>query len=264
MMPQPHGDSIEIGQAALATLGLSNVLKGECSRVGVEKQREIIGIGKRIDDLAMDFVYDRLPRKLSMPRPFTYRQLLERFTRPLSQAETNALQAKFPADAGDEWLAFKSVLDQSFAHLSEMVPVATYDTYLGPKRIKPTSDKTFEFFLKLWVIDDPLIAFQLMQSGALIPEQVSALLEFFPSLYTRMKSSILDALVSRNAKESSFMNLPPRADRGLATFKQQRIVPYGPNIHVAPPQPNSGGMSPTPKVNPALQTAGQRAASISG
>jgi hypothetical protein len=122
-------------------------------------------------------------------------------------------------------------------------------------------DKETEFYLQLWVIDDPCVTFKLMQSGALLPDQTASLIEFFPSLYNHMKSALLNALVKRNMDEPKFLNLPPRADRGLAVFKQQRIVPYGPNNHVIPPKPASSSSSPA-KISPALQTDGQKASSL--
>jgi hypothetical protein len=260
----PVDDTIEVGEATLAVVGLSTVLKGDMPRMGVAKQKEVIDLNKKIDALAADFVYDRLPRKLSMPRPFTYRQLLDKFTKPIPESEVTAIVAKFPPDAHDAALSFLSTLTQAYKHVADMLPVANYDTYLGPKRIMPTSDKTTEFFLKLWVIDDPLICFQLMQSGAIQVEQVQAVAEFFPSLYNYMKAAILDALISRNHREASFMDLPPRADRGLATFKQQRIVPYGVNIHELSPDKGGAPQPLPPKGKPpaGLETQAQKAGNL--
>jgi len=255
------GDEIEVGEATLAVVGFTNVIKGEMPRIGVEKQRAILDLNKTIDGLALDFVYDRLPKKLSMPRPFTYRKLLDQFTKPLPQATLMDLHKKFPRDAADIELSFMSTLQSAYAHLGEMVPVADIDTYLGPKRIAPTSDKTFEFFNSYWVIDTPLVVFQLMQCGGLNPEQVTAFLKFYPSLHNYMKKAILEAIVKRNHAEPSFMFLPPRADRGLATFKQQRIVPYGVNVHTIEPKPTQGE-PPPPKLRTTLQTAGQKAAEL--
>ena len=257
-------DTIEIGEATLAVVGLSNVIAGEMPRMGIEKQREVLGLGKKIDALAEDFVYDRLPRKLKVPRPFTYRQLLDKFSKPIPESAVTDMLSKFPPDATDAALSFMSTLTQAYKHVADMLPVASYNTYLGPKRIMPTSDKTTEFFLMLWVIDDPTICFQLMQCGGLQVEQVTAVKEFFPSLYSYMLKAILDALISRNHSEATFMNLPPRADRGLATFKQQRIVTYGVNIHELPPEKTAGPGPLPPKDKPpaGLQTQGQKAESI--
>jgi hypothetical protein len=258
----PVDDTIELGEATLAVLGMTNVLRGDIPRIGVGVQKEILGIGKKIDALADDFVWDRLPKRLSMPRPFTYRKLLETFTRPIPQATITTIVEQFPRDAMDIALSFQSSLQNAYKHLSDMTPVADYDTYLGPKRIMPTSDKTFEFFNQYWVVDNPLIAFNLMQQGALIPEQATTLKEFFPSLYNHMTAALLNSLISRNTKEPSFLNLPPRADRGLATFKLQRIVPYGTSSHVIPPKNAPSASSAPPKVNAGLQTPGQKADSL--
>jgi hypothetical protein len=257
-------DPIEVGEATLATIGLTKVLTGGMPRVGVGVQKEILGLGKRIDDLATDFVYDRLPRNLSMPRPFTYRKLLDTFLAPVPQSVVTDIMRKFPPDATDIALSFQSTLTNVFAHLKDIVPVANYDTYLGPKKIQPTSDKTYEFFLQYWLLDDPLAIFRLMQCGALQPDQVTTFKEFYPSVYEHMKGSILSALVARNLREPSFMNLPPRADRGLATFKMQRVVPYGVNVHDLAPQqaPVAPAQTNMPKLNVGLQTPGQKAAGL--
>src|SRR5678810_970051 len=110
--------------------------------------------------------------------------------------------------------------------------------------------------MQYWIVDDPFVVFKLMQCGALTPVQVETLKEFYPSLYNYMIVSTLDALVSRNLREPSFKSLPPRADRGLATLKQQRVVEYGINVHVAPPTENKTSDVAPPKINKGLQTPG--------
>src|SRR5690348_14659229 len=101
-------DTIEVGEATLAVVGLSNVIAGNMPRMGIEKQREVIGLSKKIDKLADDFVYDRLPGKLKVPRPFTYRQLLDKFSKPIPESTVTDILAKFPEDAADAALSFMS------------------------------------------------------------------------------------------------------------------------------------------------------------
>lgn len=256
-------DSIEVGQATLATIGFTNVVKGDMPRVGIGLQREILGIDKQIDKLAKAFVADELPGKLSMPRPFTYRKMFERFTRPISEAEMTVIMDKFPPNLSEVALSFQSTLNSAYSHVSDMVPVSEVATYLGPKNIRPTSDKEFDFWWEYWLIDKPLDAFKLMQSGAICPEQVVAIKDFYPSIYNYMKVSILNALTERKLREGEkFMYLPPRADRGLGVFKQMRVVEYGPNVHVVPPnEPKPAEVEP-PKINKGLQTQSQRAGAV--
>ena len=259
-LPTVVDDTIEVGEATLATITLTTILKGEMPRIGIGKQKEILATDKRIDTLARQFVYDELPGKISLPRPFTYRKLLERFTKPISQLEIMEIKKKFPPDADDTALSFISTLQNAYAQLADELPVATFDTYLGPKNLLPTSDKLFDFWWTQYLmVDNPFAAFQLMQRGALIPPQVDTLKKFYPSLHNYMVAACLDALVKRNLNEKSFVNLPPRSDRGLATLKGQRVVEYGQNIHVTQPtDPKPAKVAPA-KIDKGLQTPGQRA-----
>lgn len=261
-LPHVEDDSIEVGQATLATIGFTNVVKGDMPRVGIGLQHEILSIDKRIDKLAKAFVADELPGKLSVPRPFTYRKMFERFTKPITEAEMTVIMDKFPPNLSEVSLSFQSALNSAYSHVADMVPVSQVATYLGPKNIKPTSDKEFDFWVEYWVIDKPLDAFSLMQRGALLPEQVTTIKEFYPSIYNYMKVSILNALTERKLREPSFTYLPPRADRGLGVFKQMRVVEYGPNVHVVPPNDPKPAEVEPPKLNKGLQSQAQRAGAV--
>lgn len=260
--PSVSDDLIEIGEATLATIPMTTILKGDMPKIGIGVQKEITNIDKRIDKLAKQFVADELPKELSVPRPFVYEKLAERFSKPLTQLEEKDIMDKFPPNTMEGAISFKSTFDAAYNGLAEMVPYSEVATYLGPKNILPTSDKLLTFWLQYWVIDEPMVAFQLMQMGAIIPEQVESIKKFYPSLYNYMKVATLNALTERKIRESSFMNLPPRADRGLGVFKQMRIIEYGPNIHVVPPnEPKAASVAP-PKIDKGLQTTGQRAEAL--
>ncbi len=260
--PSVSDDSIEIGQATLATLHLTNILKGAMPRIGIAWQKKIIGIDKTIDGLARQLVADELSGRLTIPRPFVYRKAFERFTKPLSELETKQIMSKFPRDATDTALAFKSALQSAYDHVADMLPVSEIATYLGPKQIMPTSDKLYDFWVDYLFVDDPLKAFQWIQMGAITPDQVTTIKEFYPSLYNYMKVSILNALTERKMREPSFTNLPPRADRGLGVFKQMRVVDYGPNIHAVPDNKPKVASAQPPKLNKGLQTQAQQSDNV--
>ncbi len=261
--PHVDDDSIEVGQATLATVGFSNVVKGDMPKIGIGLQHEILAIDKRIDRLAKAFVADELPGRLSVPREFTYEKLFQRFTKPISEAEMTVIMSKFPPELSEVSFSFQSSLNNAYAHIADALPVSEVATYLGPKNIPPTSDKQFDFwYADYWMIDKPLDAFKLMQRGAITPEQVVILKDNYPSIYNYMKVSILNALTERKLREPSFVNLPPRADRGLGVFKQMRIVDYGPNLHQVPPNdPKPADVQP-PKINKGLQTQSERAGAV--
>ena len=258
-------DVIDSGESALVVIGMTAVLQDDVPKIGIGKQREILALPKRVEALAKQLVADELPRKLSMPRPFTYTRLLEQFTRPIPPGKLDAILRKFPPEVSDMALAFTSMLTNTYKHVADMLPVADIDTYLGPRRILPTSDKTFDFYNRYWIVADPLITFTLVNCGALQVEQAATLTEFFPSLYQYMKKAILDAMTARTLREPSWLMLPPRADRGFTTFMQKKVVPFGSNMR--PPKdaapPPTGAPPVTAKLPTGLQTPGQAAAGVS-
>ena len=254
---------IDLGESILAVVTLTPILKAEMPRVGVGLQREILDLPKHITSLAKQLVANTLDEKLRMPRPWSYRQLYEMLTQPIPEATLAQVTKAFPEGADDGVAPLLFEVQSVFQHLANEFPVSDYQTYLGPKKIQPTSDKIWKWYSRYWVIGDPLQAFQLMQTGALLPSQAGALREYHPSLYEEFKGAILSALVERSMRDGKFINLPPRADRGVATFLGKKIVKQGSNVNAQKPdeaKPSAPG-APTPPVNESLQTAGQRAAS---
>lgn len=261
--PHVEDDSIEVGQATLATISLTTVLT-DMPKINIGKQKEILGIDKEIDKLAKAFVADQLPKTLTLPRPFVYKKLLAQFTKPITEGKMTEIMSKFPSNLSEVAFSFQSTLQQVYAEVAREVPVSEVATYLGPKNIRPTSDKDFDFWYHVyWPADRPLDMFKLMQQGAITPEQVDSIKEFYPSIYNYMKVATLNAIAERKIREGDkFMNLPPRADRGLAIFKQMRVVDYGPNIHTTEPDKPKAAGAPPPKIDKGLQTQAQRAGSV--
>jgi hypothetical protein len=262
-IPHVDDDTIEVGQATLAKISLTTVLT-DMPKINIGKQKEILGIDKEIDKLAKAFVNDQLPKTLTLPRPFVYKKLLAQFTKPITEGKMTEIMNQFPSNIGEVAFSFQSTLQKVYAEVAHEVPVSEVATYLGPKNIRPTSDKDFDFWFHVyWPADRPLDMFRLMQQGAITPEQVESIKEFYPSIYNYMKVAILNAITERKIKEGDkFMNLPPRADRGLAIFKQMRVVDYGPNIHATKPDEPKAAGAPAPKIDKGLQTQAQRAGAV--
>jgi hypothetical protein len=222
-------DPLDPGEALICTIGLTRILQNDMPKVGVMLQREALDLPRRLAVLARQMVNDELPRALKMPRPFSYDKLLELTSNPLPEHDIEATMAKFPASQSDVAASFIAKLASVHKQLSDIVPVMQYQTCLGPQNIQPTGDKLFKFWNQYWVLDDPTIVFTLAQSGALLPDQVTALVSFYPSLYEQFKTATLNALVKKRLDNASFINLPPRTDRGVTTLLQNKMVPFGSN-----------------------------------
>src|SRR5690348_6448510 len=121
-------DPLDVGEAALATIGLTPVLTGNMPFVGVMLQRRILDIPKRIQQLAKQLVADELPRKLDMPRPFPYQKMLDMFLKPIPESTIENIQHKFPDSVSDMSIHFVSFLSQVYQHLAQLLPVQEYQT----------------------------------------------------------------------------------------------------------------------------------------
>jgi len=248
------------GEAVIACIELTPVLKLDMPYVGVEKGREITGVNKEITSLARQLVMNELPKKLKMPRPWTYEQLVKRFSSPLTESDLEYITGRFGEETHGIVSDFLATLQITFAHLSSELPVGEYQTYNGPKQIKPSSDKIWEWYSRYWVLSQPFAMFQLMQAGALLPTQVEAFEEYYPSLYEAFDAEVRAALTWRGVNDSSFVNLPPAADRGVGVFFKRKLVPFGSNVKITRPEPKAPPMPINPpKINTSLQTAGQKA-----
>lgn len=261
-LSQP-ADPLDPAEALLATVGLTAVLTGNMPLVGVMLQRKSMAITSKLKKQAKDLVAHELPKKLDMPRHIPYKTGLRLFSQPLSEQLIENIIGRFPHTLHDQAIQFISLVSQVHHRLSQLFPTQDYQTALGPIKIEPPSDQTWKFYSQYWISDDPLITFQLMQSGALLPDQVAALQNAYSTLYENMKSSLLDALV-QDKGTSDMLKISPSLNRAVTTFLGNKVVPYGSNKHLVTPdmvnpQANQPVTNSTP--NSSLESPGQKAAS---
>lgn len=274
-MTQPHAvpvpatglsqsaDPLDPAEALLATVGLTKVLTGNMPLVGVMLQRQSMTIASRLKKQAKQLVAGELPKKLDMPRHIPYKTGLRLFSQPLPEQLIENIVGKFPHALHDQALQFIALVSQVHHRLSQLFPTQDYQTALGPVKIEPPSDQTWKFYSQYWISDDPQITFQLMQSGALLPNQVAALQNAYSSLYENMKSALLDALVQEKGP-SDMLKISPGLNRAVTTFLGNKVVPYGSNKHLVTPDmvnPQQTGPVTSSTPNSSLESPGQKAAS---
>ena len=254
-------DPLDPAEALLATTGLTVVLRGDMPLVGVMLQRRALDIPRRIKQLAKQMVADELSRAITMPRHISYQDMDKLLSGPLPEQLIENTTARFPANVHDQAVSFMALVARIHDQLAESFPTQEYQTALGPVKIEPPSDQTWAFYSKYWIIDQPLIVFQLMQAGALLPDQVGAIQGYYPTLYENMKSAVLDALVqSKGGKD--MLQISPRLNRSVTTFLGQKMVPFGSNKHLVTPDMVNPPPSPVTQSSPnqTLLSPGQRAA----
>lgn len=261
MTPDPNAPPppIDPGEAALVVIGLSNIISRDVPKIGVGKLEEIGNVGNRITSLARELAAGELKGK-KIPREHSYRALLDRLKRGLSPDEIHELTNKFPPEASDVSGPFLVVLPQVMTHLDAIFPTSEYVTFTGPKSMTPPQDAVASFFLQLMVLNDPLLVFNLMATGALLRSQVATVTQFFPTIAPNITAAIYSAIARESAAKVSY-KLPPRAAVGVANWLGRRTVEYQPQ---PPPRIVPGmkrptalsALSATPAQRPTAQPGG--------
>lgn len=245
------------GEQALAVIGVGNVITDDVPRIGIERLREMADLERQVEIKAKKLAADDLP-DVTMPREHNYRALLDRMTNQMSPTEVEALVDRFPPEAHDYSTEFVIVVGQTFEHMKELLPVSVYTTFTGPENLLPADDKVWRFFSQLWVLNDPLVVFNLMAMGALLRSQVLAMQLFYPTLSECITTALYQAIGEAKAAKQSY-RLPPRASLGVSTWLGRRTVDYEPNPK--PPRAVPGANKPA-DVTPALATPTQQANAV--
>ena len=225
------------GEAALAVIGVTPIIKGSVPKIGVGKLAEIRDVDSQIVKLAKQLCAGELPEP-SMPREHSYRATLDRLSKGLPPDEIQQLADKFPPAEHDIAGQFVMLVMSVFQQLKAIFPTADYNTFAGPTTLVPDTEKVWMFFLQLWVLNDPLVIFPLIGSGAILQPQVQVMRQFYPTLSKSADDAIYAQTAASKAAKLSY-RLPPRAEDGVATWLGRRIVEYDP--------------TPTPAVSPATK-----------
>lgn len=252
--------AIAPGEAALAIIGISTIIKNQPFKVNVGVLKQITDVDQRITQLAKELAAGTLPEP-EMPRIHNYRVTLDRLSMPLPAHEIQGLVDRFPQNQSDMAGEFVLAVTNAYDHLKDLFPISSYSTFVGPVQLQPDADRVFTFFLQLQVLQNPFQVFPLIGAGAIQPPQVVAMRSLFPSFSDAVDRAIYAAGADARANKRSY-NLPPKAEIGVATWLGRRIVDFDPN---PTPQivPSAKTGSPTIKLPSTLETAGQRASNPS-
>jgi hypothetical protein len=236
---------INPGELALATIGVSAIIDGTVPKMGVGRQQEALRIPSRLDELAADVVNGSIKRP-PMPRPHSYRQLLDHFATGLQPQHIQELIARFPHDASDMSGSFLLCAQAALDHLKKLFPMSVYSTFTGPQNLTPDDVSVWKFFSQLEVLNDPLRVFPLIATGALLKSQVDGMREIYPTLSAAIDDSVNGAIAKKSAQSISpegqvKYRLPPRAEIGVGIWLGRRIVPHQP-----PKKPNAPAGPPGP------------------
>lgn len=241
MNPTTGESTINPGELALASIGLSPIIKGDMPKIGLGRLNDMGDIPKQIAKLAGK-VCDGELKYQPYAHEHGYRTLLAKLSSPLAQHEIDELIGKFHVEAGDIAAAFAVAVQEAIRDLKEIFPVQVYRTFAGPKNIEPNAEVVFNFLNRLDVVNDPLRVFPLIATGALLKSQAEIVRQVYPTLSAEIDTQLRAAVVKRRAasSERNPYQLPPRAEIGVAKWMGQK-APF------RPPAPNPPPATPDEK-----------------
>jgi hypothetical protein len=217
--------TINPGELALASIGLSPIIRGDMPKIGLGRLNDMGNIPKEIARLAGKIADGELTYQ-PYAHEHSYKKLLERISSPLLQHEIDELIGKFHAEAGDIATAFSVAVQEALRDLKAIFPISVYRTFAGPKNIEPNADIVFQFLNRLDVVNDPLRVMPLIATGAILKSQAEIVRQVYPTLSAEIDSQIYAAVTKRRAEKQSYQ-LPPRAEIGVAKWQGQK-APYRP------------------------------------
>jgi hypothetical protein len=249
--------TVNAGELALATVGVSALIENDLPRMGIGKIEEALSIPRKAMTLARKLCAGEL-KYTPMPRPHSYPKMLARFTKALAAPDVQSWIDMFPPEAAAMSGAFQLVAQEAMEHMKGMFPTASVTTFVGPRNMMPDDVRVWRFFSQLELLNDPLRAFELMATGALLRSQVLAVREIYPTMTAMFDASLYEQIGRAKAAKLSYQ-LPPRAEQGVAVWLDRRFVdhapPKAPELPAGPP-PQTGAPN---KVAAGLATRTQEA-----
>jgi hypothetical protein len=247
--------SLDPAETLLAIVGISSIVKEEpMPKVGVGMAEQIAAYPNKIATLARALVAGSIEQP-EFPRVHDYRKTLDRMSRGLTPKELASIVGAF--DQSEATLAgmFAMKVKEVFQQLKAIFPVADYNTFAGPTQLVPDSDKVWQFFLQLQVLNDPLMSVPLIAAGAILDPQVAVMKQFFPSISKSIDDSIYAASVAARAQKTSY-RLPAASEMGVNTWHGLPMIETPGSTPVMPPThkaPDLGALfkqQAAPTVNP--------------
>ena len=202
-------------ESCLAVIGLRTGISDKVERITKPTLERIAGFEKEIGRLARDLVNNKLTE--TFYSDLNYRAMLRQLAHGVNLKQVQEMADQFPDEYRDAAHAMTIAASQVIKTLSGMIPTSVYTTVAGPTTLLPDDMKIWKFVSILEVLDNPLMVFPLMNTGALLRSQATAVRQLYPTMSEAIDAAILDATIKAKAAKKSF-ELAPRAEVGVKNW----------------------------------------------
>lgn len=212
---------ISPAESLLVTIGLRTLITKEVEKVTKGKLDRIRTLPLEIQRLARDMVNDRLTE--TFYSDLNYRAMVKDLAKGVDMQQVQDMLTAFPPEYRAAATALLLISGQVIQQLQAQIPTSSYQTVAGLTNLLPDDLKLWKFVSILEVLDNPLLVFPLMATGALLRSQAHAVRTLYPTLSAHIDAWILDATIKAKSKLKSF-ELSPRAEVGVKAWMGQGPV----------------------------------------
>jgi hypothetical protein len=211
-------------EACMAVIGLRTIISRKTERITRATLDRIDGIPKEVNRLARQLVRDELTD--TWYSDLNYKATLSDLARGIDVQQVQDMADQFPDEYRAVGHALSLAASQVIADLQKLVPTSVYQTVTGQTSLLPDDMRLWKFVSVLEVLDNPLMVFALMNTGALLRSQAHAVRVVYPTLSAAIDAALFDATVKAKAARKGF-ELAPRAEVGVKAWMGQPPVSPG-------------------------------------
>jgi hypothetical protein len=218
-------NKIDSAEIIIATLGMRPIISREIEKPTQAQMMSIADFPARIIRLAKKLVAGSLPEIDDMPA-VQYDKMLNDLTMPFEPEQAMETIGKFP---GDEQVKLDAmdIAKKAFDLLRDVLPMSVYQTTNNTVNLAISDPQWWQWQEALELLDKPLNVFNLIETGEILPSQVAAMREIYPTICGAIDSAIQDATTEAMSRVQSF-ELPEHCEFGVANWFDTPIdvAPY--------------------------------------
>lgn len=209
-------------EAMLIAVGLRSIISHQTERITKAKLDRMRTLPSEVRRLSRSVVSGELDQPFYSD--LDYRGILKDLAKGVQMQQVQDMIEEFPARYKAVGSALMILARQVVPQLADNIPTSSYQTIAGSKSLLPSDTRIWKFVSILELLDNPLLVFPLMSTGALLKSQAQAVRTLYPSLSAAIDAALFEATVKAKTKKKSF-ELPPRAERGVKAWMNKGPVP---------------------------------------
>ena len=240
----------------MASIGVRPIISHRIEVITPAQWEAAGGIADKSDEVAKLMVAGKLDNLtvLDFDR-IDYSETLQGLTQPYLPQQVEAMLAHIPNGLEGLHSSFLALAKKTYDYLYSQFPIVLRKSVAGNNNTKPPRSLVSKFESLLWVLDNPMGVYNLMQNATLTQLQSDALHNIYPTLSAYVANeSVPDAIEDARAKSPRFQ-LGRHAEQGVRRFMGR--LPVAPEIgailQATPPQSQQGN-APDAKAAGVLST----------